>query len=79
MPVVDFGFNYVLTHVFEHRYDLGDFNQKGSVATKWGTKDELMKLCENAESHGVGIYRVCELKAERANDPAFRIILRRFR
>ncbi|KAI0180697.1 glucan 1,4-alpha-maltohexaosidase [Hypoxylon sp. FL1284] len=37
-------------------YDLGEFDQKGSVATKWGTKDELMSLCNTAQSNGVGLY-----------------------
>ncbi|KAG9239073.1 glycoside hydrolase superfamily [Amylocarpus encephaloides] len=29
-------------------YDLGEFDQKGSKGTKWGTKEELLKLAENA-------------------------------
>ncbi|KAL8377324.1 hypothetical protein RB595_008151 [Gaeumannomyces hyphopodioides] len=37
-------------------YDLGEFDQKGSVATKWGTKEELKRLCANAKKNGVGIY-----------------------
>ncbi|KAK4162986.1 alpha-amylase [Cladorrhinum sp. PSN259] len=37
-------------------YDLGEFDQKGTVATKWGTKEELVKLCQTAKDHGVGIY-----------------------
>ncbi|KAK6845018.1 alpha-amylase [Apiospora arundinis] len=37
-------------------YDLGEFDQKGGVATKWGTKDELMKMCQTAKDSGVGIY-----------------------
>lgn len=37
-------------------YDLGEFDQKGSVSTKWGTKDDLMKLCATAKDHGVGLY-----------------------
>ncbi|EHA50355.1 hypothetical protein MCOR27_000199 [Pyricularia oryzae] len=37
-------------------YDLGEFDQKGSVATKWGTKEELVKLCSTAKAKGVGIY-----------------------
>lgn len=38
------------------RYDLGEFDQKGSVATKWGTKEELLKLAHTAKDNGVGIY-----------------------
>ena len=38
------------------RYDLGEFDQKGSLPTKWGAKHELMDLCNTATKHGVGIY-----------------------
>jgi alpha-amylase len=37
-------------------YDIGEFDQKGAKATKWGTKEELMELCEEAQKVGVGIY-----------------------
>ncbi|KAK3371138.1 glucan 1,4-alpha-maltohexaosidase [Lasiosphaeria ovina] len=37
-------------------YDLGEFDQKGSLATKWGTKDELLKLSRTAKAAGVGLY-----------------------
>ena len=37
-------------------YDLGEFDQKGSVATKWGTKEELLRLAHTAKENGVGIY-----------------------
>lgn len=37
-------------------YDLGEFDQKGTVPTKWGTKDELLEMCETAKNSGVGIY-----------------------
>ncbi|KAF2744028.1 glycoside hydrolase family 13 protein [Sporormia fimetaria CBS 119925] len=37
-------------------YDLGEFDQKGSRATKWGTKDELVKLCDAAKDTGIGVY-----------------------
>ncbi|KAB8339099.1 hypothetical protein FH972_022035 [Carpinus fangiana] len=37
-------------------YDLGEFDQKGGVATKWGTKKELQDLCWRAGELGVGIY-----------------------
>ncbi|KAK5936972.1 hypothetical protein PMZ80_010721 [Knufia obscura] len=36
-------------------YDLGEFDAKGSVATKWGTKQELQRLCEEARKQGIGI------------------------
>lgn len=37
-------------------YDLGEFDQKGGVGTKWGTKKELVDLCKKANEIGVGIY-----------------------
>lgn len=37
-------------------YDLGEFDQKGGKSTKWGTKDELLKLVSKANEVGVGIY-----------------------
>ncbi|KAK3315515.1 glucan 1,4-alpha-maltohexaosidase [Apodospora peruviana] len=37
-------------------YDLGEFDQKGSVATKWGTRDELTHLADTAQNFGVGLY-----------------------
>lgn len=37
-------------------YDLGEFDQKGSVATKWGSKEELLQLVETAGKHDVGLY-----------------------
>jgi len=37
-------------------YDLGDFNQRGSVATLFGTKDELVDLIESAHVLGLQVY-----------------------
>ncbi|GAQ10450.1 glucan 1,4-alpha-maltohexaosidase [Aspergillus lentulus] len=37
-------------------YDLGEFDQKGSRATKWGTKEELLELTAAARDLGVGVY-----------------------
>lgn len=37
-------------------YDLGEFDQKGGVATKWGTKEELLKLAATAKENNVGLY-----------------------
>lgn len=36
-------------------YDLGEFNTKGSLSTKWGTKSELHTLCARAKELGMGI------------------------
>lgn len=36
-------------------YDLGEFNQKGAVATKYGTKEELVSLARVADVFGIGL------------------------
>ena len=48
----------ILTHcpLRKSSYDIGEFDQKGSVATKWGTRGELLELCKTAQEHDVGIY-----------------------
>lgn len=37
-------------------YDLGEFDQKGTRPTKWGTKEELQRLIAGAQDLGIGIY-----------------------
>jgi alpha-amylase len=37
-------------------FDLGEFDQKGSVATKYGTKDEYLTAIECAHAAGIQIY-----------------------
>ncbi|KIW63530.1 hypothetical protein, variant [Phialophora macrospora] len=37
-------------------YDLGEFNAKGSVGTKWGTKEELLQVCKKTDELGIGLY-----------------------
>lgn len=37
-------------------YDLGEFNQKGSIRTKYGTKEELLNLINKAHELGISIY-----------------------
>jgi alpha-amylase len=37
-------------------YDLGEFDQKGSVRTKYGTKDEYISAIKKAKSVGIDIY-----------------------
>lgn len=36
-------------------YDLGEFDQKGAVPTKWGTKRELEDLMCQAQGLGIGV------------------------
>lgn len=37
-------------------YDLGEFDQKGSVPTKYGTKQELIDAIKACKEHGIAVY-----------------------
>lgn len=37
-------------------YDLGEFDQKGSVRTKYGTKDEYLKAIDVLHEHHIAVY-----------------------
>ena len=37
-------------------YDLGEFNQKGSIATKYGTKDEYLKAIKTLKKYNINVY-----------------------
>jgi len=37
------------------QWDLGEFNQKGTVATRWGTREEFLQACETAKIHGIDV------------------------
>ncbi|KLT64360.1 alpha-amylase [Pedobacter sp. BMA] len=41
--------------VYDH-YDLGEFNQKGSVATKYGTREELLRAVKAGQAAGLQVY-----------------------
>lgn len=49
-------------------YDLGEFDQKGGVGTKWGTKAELEGLVAKAQELGVGVYWDAVLNHKAAAD-----------
>ena len=49
-------------------YDLGEFDQKGSRATKWGTKEELQAFAARARSLGIGLYWDAVLNHKAAAD-----------
>ena len=38
------------------RYDLGEFDQKGSVRTKYGTRDEYINAVASAKQSGLSVY-----------------------
>ena len=37
-------------------YDLGEFDQKGSIPTKYGTKDEYLRAIESLKRNGINAY-----------------------
>jgi hypothetical protein len=37
-------------------FDLGDKNQRGTISTKYGTRDELIKMVETAHRFGIRVY-----------------------
>jgi alpha-amylase len=37
-------------------WDLGEFDQKGSVGTKWGTKEDLLQAIKVARERGIITY-----------------------
>ena len=49
-------------------YDLGEFDQKGTRSTKWGSKEELKQLCTMANEVGVGVYWDAVLNHKAAAD-----------
>ncbi|MFN4363692.1 alpha-amylase [Chryseobacterium hispalense] len=37
-------------------YDLGEFDQKGGIPTRYGTKEEYISAIEKAHEHGIAVY-----------------------
>ena len=47
------------------QWDLGEFDQKGMVRTRWGSKEELLRACHTAKQVKVdvivdAVINVCE-------------------
>lgn len=55
-------------------YDLGEFAQKGAVHTKWGTKDELVRLAERARRRGIAVLFDAVLNHRAAADQAEEVL-----
>jgi alpha-amylase len=49
-------------------YDIGEFDQNESVATKWGTREDLEALALTARRLGIGIYWDAVLNHKAAAD-----------
>jgi alpha-amylase len=53
-------------------WDLGEFNQKGTIRTKWGTSDELTSLSKVATDQGMDLYFDAVLNHKAAADEQFK-------
>lgn len=49
-------------------YDLGEFDIKGGKSTKWGSREDLLRLSEKASEVGVGLYWDAVLNHKAAAD-----------
>jgi alpha-amylase len=58
-------------------FDLGEFDQKGSVRTKFGTKEELKKAIDALHFHGIQVYADIVLNHKGGADEIERIWVRR--
>lgn len=59
-------------------YDLGEFNQKGSIRTKYGTKEEYLAAIEALHAEGIAVYADVVLNHKTGADeterfPAFEV------
>ena len=58
-------------------YDLGEFDQKGSVRTKFGTSEELKQAVKELHDNGIGVYADIVLNHMGGADEIERISVRR--
>lgn len=49
-------------------FDLGEFDQKGTVPTKWGSKQDLLSMMKVAERNRIGILFDCIMNHKAAAD-----------
>jgi len=57
-------------------YDLGEFDQKGGVGTKWGTKEELIALGKKCEDVGLLMYWDAVLNHKTGADNKEKVMVR---
>ncbi|KAF9238489.1 glycoside hydrolase family 13 protein [Melanogaster broomeanus] len=36
-------------------WDIGEFDQKGTISTRWGTREELLQACSTARQNNIGV------------------------
>jgi alpha-amylase len=58
-------------------YDLGEFNQKGSVRTRFGTKRDLKAAVKQLKSHGIQVYVDIVLNHMGGADEVEKILVKR--
>ena len=46
-------------------WDLGEFDQKGTVRTKYGTKQELIEAIEELHKYNINVYLLCRSEERR--------------
>ena len=56
-------------------FDLGEFDQKGNVRTKYGTKEELLSLIDKAHEVGISVYADVVLNHKAGADEKEKFIL----
>jgi alpha-amylase len=56
-------------------FDLGEFNQKQSIRTKYGTKAELLKAIKTAQSHKIQVYADVVLNHKDGGDEAEQVLV----
>ncbi|RZK19499.1 MAG: alpha-amylase [Pedobacter sp.] len=62
--------------IYDH-YDLGEFDQKGSISTKYGTKEELIKAVRAGQSAGLQVYMDIVLNHLGGGDETERVLVRK--
>lgn len=60
--------------VYDH-YDLGEFDQKGSIATRYGTREEYIRAIEKAHELGMSVYADIVLNHRMGGDEKEQIIV----
>ena len=56
-------------------YDLGEFHQKGSRNTKWGSKQDLKALVDEARAIDIGVYFDAVLNHRCGGDATERVMV----
>lgn len=58
-------------------FDLGEFDQKGAVATRWGTKTDYLKAIQALQEHGIGVIADVVFNHKAGGDELEKMMVRR--